>query len=270
MNLEMVDTLNLVLVMVGFFYLVTPMIIRFQQRYPAHPDLRPLGFDSLDPKVRQFLTSRSEEVLRLGFAEPTLVRVVNAAPNVVSYLVMLINRERGDRAMVTVIVGKGVTTLQTSYVEYSTRFESGRVFNTHNAVTLPAFPPAPHATRTQTPSVRDPAELYRLHQFVMDREAAEGPKVMYDTGKALDYLIEYAFIKMYDVQVARGWLRYCPDEDAYRPTFLGAYRLVWGLLPPLKWLRQLQLIRRERAVLRDFRQTQREAAPPDASRPVGK
>src|SRR6516225_8997458 len=173
MNSEIVDTLWLALVLLGLFYLGAPIVLRFQQRYPAHPDLLPLGFDSLDPKVRRFLTERSEAVLRLGFAEPTLVRVVNAAPNVVSYLVMLINRERGDRAMVTFIIGTGPKALQTSYVEYSTRFESGLVFNTHNAGMLPAFAPAPQATRTQTPSVCDPEELYRLHQFVMDRAKAE-------------------------------------------------------------------------------------------------
>jgi hypothetical protein len=269
MNSEIFDTLWLVLLLVGLFYLGAPIVLRFQQRYPAHPDLLPLGFDSLDPKVRQFLTSRSKEVLRLGFGEPTLVRVVNAAPNVVSYLVMLINRERGDRAMVTFIVGTGLKTLHASYVEFSTRFESGLVFNTHNARTLPAFAPAPQATRTQTPSVRDPEELYRLHQFVMTRAEAEGAKVMYDPGKALDYLIEYAFIKMYDTQVARGLLHYCPDEDAYRPTFWGAYRLAWGLLPPLKWIQQLLLIRRERTVLREFRQTLQETAAPEADRPGG-
>lgn len=270
MNSEIVETLYLVLLLVGLFYLVMPMVLRSQQRYPARPDLRPLGFDSLDPTVSRFLTSRSEEVLRLGFAEPTLVRIVNQAPNVMSYLVMLVNRERGDRAMVTVIVGTGLKPLRTSYVEYSTRFESGRVFNTHNSGTLPAFAPAPQATRTQTPSVRDPEELYRLHQFVMDRDEAEGPKVMYDQGKALDYLVEYAFIKVYDVQVARGWLRYCLDENAYRPTVLGAYRLVWGLLPPFKWLRQLLLVRSEKAVLRAFRHTVQEAAASKTDRSVGK
>jgi hypothetical protein len=103
----------------------------------------------------------------------------------------------------------------------------------------------------------------------MDRDEAEGPKVVYDPDKALDYIIKNAYIRMYDLQVARGWLRYRPDEDAYRPTFLGAYRLVWGLLPPLKWLRQLRLVRREKAVLREFRYALRDAATPEADWSVG-
>jgi hypothetical protein len=253
---EIVDTLGYILVVVGLFYVGLPIVLRFHQRFPTRPDLRPLGFDSLAPQISHFLTSRSEAVLKLGFAEPTLVRVMNAAPHVVSYLVMLINRERGDKAMVSFITSTGPTPIQTAYLEYSTRFESGRVFNTLNSGTLPAFPPAPLATRTQTPSVQDPEELYRLHQYVIDRAGADGPKVMYEQDKALDYLIDYAFIKTYNIQVARGLLRYRPDEDAYRLTLLGAYRLVWGLLPPLKWLRHVLLIQRAKTVLREFRHAQ--------------
>jgi len=237
---------------VGLFYVGMPIVLLFQQRFPARPDLLPLSFATLDRQVARFLTSQSDAVLELGFTEPILLRIPNAAPNVISYLVMLINRDSGDRAMVTFIVGQGQKAIQTSYVEYSTRFESGRVFNTLNSATIPAFPPAPQATRTQTPSVRDPEELYRLHRFVMDRHEADGPKVLYDADKALEYLAEYAFVKMYDTQVARGLLRYSSADDTYRLTFIGAYFLVWGLLPPLKWLRQWLLANREKAVLREF------------------
>lgn len=258
---EISDPLSCVLVLVGLFYVGLPLFCRFQQRYPARPDLRPLNFDNLDSTIARFLTQRSEAVLRLGFSEPTLARIVGAAPGVRAYIVLMIHRERGDRAIVTFMgTGSkaGLNSLQTSYVEYSTRFESGRVFNTLNSRMLLAFPPAPLATRTQTPSVADPEELYRLHRFVMDREAAEGPTIVYPPGEALEWLVENAFRKMYDLQAARGWLRYCSSDDSYRLTFLGAYRVVWGLVPPLKWLRQLLLFRRGKMVLRELRASHHE------------
>jgi hypothetical protein len=252
------EILPLALALIPGFYLGLPLLIRMQQRFPAEPKLKVLDLERLDRKIAKFLMTRAKALFEVGFEEPTLVRLPDPVPNVSGYLIMLVNRHSGDKAMVTALVGHGPAPIQTCYVEFSTRFKNGDVFNTMNSKELNAFPPAPQTVRTQTPSVTDPVELFHLHTFVMNKHDASGKKVLYEPGAALDYLVEYAFIKMYDIQVKRGWLSYDRVHDCYQPTIKGAYLICWGLMQPFKALRYAALRRREKAILEEFEQ----AAPP--------
>jgi hypothetical protein len=250
-GLDIFDALWL-LALIPAFYLGAPLVIRFQQRMNAHPDFETLDFDDLRPSVAEFLEERTDDLHDMGFREPTLVHLPDSMPNVTSYLVMLVNRRTGDKAMVTVIIGHGIERRQTSYVEFSTRFESGEVFNTLNSSELSAFPPGPNTVRTQVPDLRDPQDLYELHRFVMDRDGAGGPKVLYERGEALDYLQRFAFTRVYKQQVKRGWLFYDEGADCYRPTLRGAYLMTWGLMQPMKAFRNSALRRRAAEVLAEF------------------
>jgi len=236
------------------FYLIIPLILRSQQRYPASPQLLEMRFESLKPSLAKFLMTRTHALFELGFEEATLVKIPDPAPHVRTYLVMLVNRPAGDKAMVTAIVGDAGpgARKQTLYVEFSTRFETGEVFDTHNADELNAFPPAPLAVRTQTPSVLDPAELYHLHRFVMKKHDVRSAKTLYERGQSLDYLVRFAFVKSYEEQVKRGWLWYDEADDSYRMTILGSYLICWGLLQPFKAFRRLALQSRERRILAEF------------------
>ncbi len=236
-----------------YYYLVIPLVIRFQQRLPAHPTLRNLDLNQIKHSLAEFMTTRTTTLFALGFDEPTLVQLPDSVPNVTTYLIMLVHRQTGDKAMVTVIVGHGPVPLQTLYVEFSTRFETSEVFNTHNSRTLCAFPPAPKAVRTQVPQVTDPRELYQLHQYVMHRHNVGSRKVLYEPGQALDWLIEYAFIRTYDTQVQRSWLAFDEEGDSYHYTFKGAYLVAWGLMQPFKALRYVALYWRARKTLAEFR-----------------
>jgi hypothetical protein len=240
------------LALVPAFYLGAPLLIRFQQRMNAHPDFEAVDLDELRPSIARFLENRMDDLLDMGFGEPTLVHLPDSMPNVTSYLVMLVNRRTGDKAMVTVIVGHGAVRLQTSYVEFSTRFETGEVFNTLNTSELNAFPPGPTTVRTQVPDVRDPQELYELHRFVMGKHRAKGRKELYEPGEALDYLQRFAFTKAYERQVKRGWLYYDEGGDCYRPTLRGACMMTWGLMQPMKAIRRSALRSRAAKILAEF------------------
>jgi len=243
-----------VLLIVLAFYLIIPLVLHSQQRYPASPQLLEMRFESLKPSLAKFLMTRTHALFELGFEEATLVKIPDPAPHVRTYLVMLVNRPSGDKAMVTAIVGDAGpdAKMRTLYVEFSTRFESGEVFDTHNADELNAFPPAPLAVRTQTPRVIDVAELYELHRFVMKKHDVRSPKTLYEPGQTLDYLVRFAFVKSYEQQVKRGWLWYDEAHDSYRMTVLGSYLICWGLLHPFKAFRRLALQIRERRILAEF------------------
>src|SRR5258707_11426229 len=129
------------LALLAVYYLGFPLLIRLQQRFPAHPKLMELDFEKIDSSLGDFLMTQTKALFEIGFDEPTLVQIPNSAPHVNSYLIMLVNRHTGDKAMVTAIVSQGLVPLQVLYLEFSTRFDSGEVFDTHNATEIPAFPP---------------------------------------------------------------------------------------------------------------------------------
>ncbi|WP_020470662.1 hypothetical protein [Zavarzinella formosa] len=248
------ESLFLLPIVVIGYYLGFPLLIYANQKFPARPKMTELDMEGLDPDHAEFFMRQTRAVIKLGFDEPTLVQMDNAAPLVSTYLIMLVNRPTGDKAMVTVIVGRGDTPEQTAYLEFSTRFDSGEVFDTHNSATLSAFPPGPQTVRTQVPMVTDPRELFELHTYVMGKHLIASKKFVYEPGQALEYLIRYAFIKTYDIQVSRGWLWLDPNTDAYRLTLRGAFLIVWGLQQPFKTFRKMILNRRATRTLQEFRQ----------------
>lgn len=250
---QIFDYLIWIPVVIAAFYLGMPLLIRAQQKFPARPKLENLRFDDLDDETSQFLIKKTEALIKLGFAEPILVQIPDQAPNVTAYIVMLVHRAAGDKAMVSVLVSTGVSEIKSSYVEFSTSYASGEMIDTSNSATLNAFPPSPKSVRTQTPSVTKTSELYRLHQYMMAQHEPSTEKVVFESGTELEYIREAVFNEMYQKQVERGSLYYNANEDAYRLTMKGAYLITWGLLPPFKWIREASLRRREASILREFR-----------------
>jgi hypothetical protein len=240
------------LALILIYYLGAPLLIRFTQRYNAHPDFEELDWDTINKSNAQFLMTQTEALFEIGFDEPTLVHLPNAAVNLTTYLIMLVNRQTGDKAMIAVMFGHHVP-IQARYVEFSTRFETGEVFDTHNIGELLPWPPAPGSTRTQVPMLRHPQELYELHKYVMSKHGASGEKVLYERGQALDYLARFVFFKPYEVRVEQGWLYFDRSQDCFRPTLTGAYLITWGLMQPFKALRQIALRRRARNILRAWK-----------------
>jgi hypothetical protein len=249
------QVLWLLLVIPAFYYLGVPLLILFQQKMQAHPRLDALDFDRLGPSISEFLVEQTKALFALGFDEPTLVQLPKPVNNVSSYLVLLVKRDTGDKAMVTAVIGgQGPAALKSFGVEFSTRFDTGEVFDTHNYQTLMAFPPLPTTTRTQVPTVKDGRELFALHSYVINKHAPRGTKTVYAPGTALDYLVEFAFSRKYEGQAQRGWLYYDEVQDVYRFTTKGAYLVTWGLLQPIKTLRLAILHKRARSILQEFRQ----------------
>ena len=157
--LENFELLFWLLVFIPVFYLGMPLLIRSQQRLRRHPTLEVLSLKTMDPELANYLMTHARALFKLGFGEPTLVYVPDAVPNVRAYLIMLVNRQSGDKAMVTVLTGESdAGQLKATYLEFSTRFDSEELFNTLNSSELSAFPPVrkPHARRRRWSATRRP------------------------------------------------------------------------------------------------------------------
>ena len=227
-------------------------MILLGQKLSADPAYEELNMHSLDQQISQFLMDRTTDLYELGFDEPTLIHMPCPVAGVKGYLIMLVNRSAGDKAMVTALASESAA-IQTWYVEFSTRYVTNQCVDTLNSSELSAFIQGPENIRSQLPSVTDVGELYRLHQYRMKTSGITARKMLYEPGQAIAYLKEYAIKKSYDGQVAKGWLRYDAAQNCYRPTIKGAYLMTWGLLYPMKYFRMMAMKRREGELLAAFR-----------------
>ena|SRR5436190_23348235 len=98
----------LIALLLIFFYIAAPLYVRFGMRHSANPSFGRLELEQLDPQVAEFLKSHTLELLNLGFDEPTLVHIPDASSYVTSYLILLINRQSGDKAMVTAMMPRRI------------------------------------------------------------------------------------------------------------------------------------------------------------------
>lgn len=259
----------LLLLLPAAYYLVLPPVAGLKLRLPARPVMNPLDLGAVDSTVRAFLVSRAEILGECGFGEAAYLHLPDAAPGADSYYALLVNRAAGETALAHLSVGRGAAPFRVSGVECFSAFpgpgpagegaERGARFNTTSSDVLPPFPPEPGRVRTQVPNVRGEAELVRLHRFVVARHAPPGEPRVYPAGGEAEYLAEEAHARHYRRMAERGWLRLNRAGDAYRPTVWGAYRLVWGQMPPAKGLRVRAMRRREARVLAEFRRAERKA-----------
>ncbi len=247
----------LIALLLIFFYIAAPLYVRFGMRHSANPSFGRLELEQLDPQVAEFLKSHTLELLNLGFDEPTLVHIPDASSYMTSYLILIINRQSGDKAMVTAMIAKAHSLVhQVLYFEFTTRFENGKVFDTLNGREL-LYPPDSETVRTQVPQLNDVRQLYQLHKYVMDKHEMVGGKVLFEPGKALDYLARFAFIQAFESNARRGLMFYDPRSNCYFLTLKGAFLMTWALLPPIKAFRYAMLWKRARKIMAEFEQAQK-------------
>lgn len=235
----------------GLYYLAVPLLVKSQQRLAAEPEFVPFDFDDIDPKSADYLEYRVADLEALGFAEATRLELVDFVPNVTAYLVVLVDRARGDKAMAAVLAAGGPAPTRAMYVEFGTRFESGELFDTSNSPELNAFPAEGPQVRTQLPGVREVARLYELHRYVLDKHGVTGPKVSFKPGRTAEYLQDITFPELFERLTRWDWVS-LHHGGYYHYTLTGAYAVTWGLLQPMKAMREARLRRAERALLSEF------------------
>ena len=261
----------------ALIYIGLPLLTLFSHKIQARPQFVPIDPSDVPPEVTRYFSTVVPELEKEGFHVSASLGMPNLMPNLRTFLVMLINRSAGDKALVTVIYSTNPAAPSTTmYVEFSTRFDSGEMFDTLNVKTLGAFQYAPQETKTRLPSVQDPRLLYQIHRWVMSRKKPAGSKVTYRENEAINYLTR-AVIEECEGQVRFGRLKLqsegaypsaplppvVPGNEkfnsggaVYRPTVKGAFLMTWGLMWPISWIRKALMKAREQAILRAFRATQ--------------
>ncbi|GAB4466524.1 MAG: hypothetical protein OHK0029_37960 [Armatimonadaceae bacterium] len=250
------------LVPIVLTYIGGPLLIYFTQKLEGRPNFSELDETNLPEPVTRFLYETVEEVRKEGFVAEAFL-MADTAMNISAYLVMMANRETGDKAMVTALVAAGGAQV-VPYVEYSTRYRSGKSVDTLNSDTISSFEPTANEYKTQLFTVKEPRTLYRIHRHVLQRHAEIGfndEKVLYPHGEALAYLLQ-VMEEGYEEQVKTGLLRREGSGDSliYRPTPIGAFKMTYRLLPPFAASVRKRVQEHADRILRSYKEEQGYAA----------
>jgi len=227
-----------------FVYGGLPLLIYLTFKNEAKATLQPFApqDQTLPHLVREHFKNACDELMPLGFEYIAGMRLPQMADNVMAILIVLVNREAGDAAAAISIYAKSdeVWDLQTSYVEYSTRFRSGITINTQNSTALSAFPPAEDSLNHRFPTVRDARQLYEIHQRLMSTRSADVKVMRLDEefhGDAVAFVRTALHVEMLEAAKA-GYLYLTSDEKHFRATVKGAWLMTWKELFPFKQIRR--------------------------------
>lgn len=261
MNIEipmkLIIAVVVLVVLVLLPYVLGPFMVRKTLRQSAKPKVKVLPADEdLPKKAAAFFAKVTKALQPLGFEPVQKLSLPEQTPNVQAIVLMFANRKDKVAAIASAVYVKNEddAKLKTAYVEFSTRFKDGSALLTNNTKELGAFAPRPDVSISRLPSVKEPDRLYRLHQSLEKQEQNGSPKVLrLDTefkGNAAAYLAR-SIVEELEAQIDTGYLYQTEDEEAFLPTWKGAFLMTWSQLPPFKNVGQMRRNSREQTILRE-------------------
>lgn len=238
-----------------------PLLVLASQKINPDPQLDAIDPAMWPPAVAQTMSRVEHDLYALGFSIVGRFGMPNAMPNVSTMVTMLVNYRSGDKAMITAIWANanGFWSLKTHYTEFSTRFEDGHCFDTMNSSTLPSFQVAPLDVKTRAPQLKEAADLYALHRFVMRKHGVSGRKLVYDAKDAASYL-RRIWRESFEEQVGFGRFRF--NGQQFVPTVKGAYLMAWGQMWPMTMVIRARLNAQSKAIIAEWRSAGQSAASP--------
>lgn len=235
----------------AFMYLVTPILIRFSQKYNSHPKFQPVALATLPPPAAQYLWTCQQALESEGFTTVAHLAWENSAPNVFPLLTLYMNRQTGVKAITAAfyVVSAQGAKLTTCYTEFITRYEDGLVLQTSNNGTFGTSQHGPKQKTLRLPEMQNPHELYAIHRRMAGIATAIEP--LPPPGMEISAQ-EQRIVEDFNEQVGFGRLSLDTAAGVYRPTWKGAYLMTWSQLWPMKNIRKSQERTKSRIILKEL------------------
>lgn len=241
--------LIVIILLVATPYVVAPLRVHQRQRQNPRPTLEP--FDTGKHLVTpQLINAMRQSVASLGAAGFTTLADLFRADQSTRMRVILMDTAAEDLALVlgaTPILKpeRGVAS-----VELVARFEGERSLSVSNAPIAGVFASVPGREKVRLQQVRDPVRLYRIYQALVAHQYGAARRAPPDYRGDPSGFLGASMVRELRQQVDTGYLRLDGAEDAYRPTWKGAFLMCWKLLQPFRDIRQWLADRRVRTLFR--------------------
>jgi hypothetical protein len=237
-------------------YTLTPLFILATNKIRGAIEPSEIGPQDFPASVAIFFEAQARALEQIGFQRTAYIHTPQSVTGTVaisSYLVMMLNRATGDQAMIASIMklDSGAESVSSQYVEFSTHYGDGRVFDTLNSEALSGFGRIDSHIITRLPNVSDPRMLYALHRSVIARHNVTARPVLYDGSNVAAHL-QQEHVRALSGQVRCGRFRFSESSNIFRCTIKGAYLMTWGQMWPISYFRRLAMDRRARKTLQEF------------------
>ena len=161
---------------------------------------------------------------------------LDAVPDVAAFTALYVNGVSLDMACVSSVVrlsGDRVESVQSSHVEFATRWSDAKEFLTSNSAQVMPFGPVRGQSLVRFAGLNDLGLLYEIHKARVVNDGPLARAWLPSEGEELDYVRD-GVTRWLEAQVARGNLRHVKSAEQHRLTWRGAWRATWRLLPPFK------------------------------------
>ena len=240
---------------VGFVYIIGPILIKFTQKSPAKMTFERFDPSTLSPEVSPFFLHTIQWMTSQGFTLIDYLVRPNAQPNVTPCAVWLVNHATGDTAVIACffVNQNGVMSIKNSYYYYTARFDdTTTVSTTSMAYDGPSsFKSRPDCPGFRLPTLPDPASVYTVHRFAVEKYAAGKTRTRIPPGQEMA-AFDKSNTESYVNQEKMGLMKYVPARDLYIPTWYGAFYMTYSLLWPLKQMKSAEAKKKSEALLAEF------------------
>lgn len=210
-------------------FIVIPIMARFKVRMPCNPELLVMDTEYLPRYVVQLLSQVTYILKTEGFEvvvdaiEPEHEPVMTT-----TYFRFFVNQARKDMAVMIISLGDSGQDkeVKNAYVDFSSEFSTGDKITTNNNGTPPVFKKVPESRIFRYPGERDLAMLYHIHQQNVSEYMGDAEKRLPRKGQEVEYMRD-SLIREMDLQIKTGYLYLDESAGAYRPTWKGAFLMMW-------------------------------------------
>jgi hypothetical protein len=234
------ELLWLVVAVIGLLYVLAPAIIKFTLKLRAYPTIAPVAVEEMPPEVYDHFGRTAVALGECGFELITYIVIPDMVANAVAYLALWENRAVGQTSTATVIYSTSASapTRAKHYTEFITKLADGRSVETSNVAEVSSFKKTDEVVRLRVPQAQDPRILYIVHLNHEAQLATPGAaRFLPEPGQEIAV---FAAGSAYEIarQARSGYLRLAdPAAGVYTATWVGAYMMTWGQLPPIKQIR---------------------------------
>ena len=234
-------------------YLMTPIIVRFDQKYRAKPTLYPVVVAELSHAAAEYLGGCGQALEAESFSTVGYYSLSLNTANVHTYIGLFMNRANDVKAIVAAFYIKtedGIK-ITTHTVEFITHWKDGVEISTNNNGSFGTFKHGLNQKTLRLPKIKSLHDLYVIH---CQRLVLRGDSPI-ETLPALGLEVmtqENHLINAFEEQVSFGRLYLDRSANVYRPTWKGAYLMTWSQLPPMNYIRKLREKRKSTAALKEL------------------
>ncbi|MBI4751727.1 MAG: hypothetical protein HY774_24865 [Acidobacteria bacterium] len=234
----LLDLLSIWLFLELAIFIFGPIAVKWIIKLPIQIKFQKRNIEDFPTQAQEYI--RNVE-FKLGFEGFTVVDRLQLSIKITSgYLTMLVNRQTGDLALVTVMITKalGVVNEQQSYTQFVTHLSSGEFVVTSNLETLGLWLPSiPGGHGVQLPKIRDIQELYKKHCQHVNLVSPQDSK-----GIAPPPGFEVEAWEQFEADWSEGRIKqgyfYRTRDHHQKLTLKGAIWAAWGLTWPITTFRK--------------------------------